>query len=303
MGEITQKTYTKARIVGYTGSIGTGIILFLILFFTYIYTPIPPYPEGGGGGGMGLEVNLGYAETGLGDLQQSQVSIPDFTQETSPAPKAEAKPQEVLSQDLEETASINDAPKTKTKTEPKVVSAVQTKKPKTVTVTEKPKVVNKTALYKPGTTTATNGEGVTQGPTDQGVAGGKQGSALYGQGGSGGTGPGSGGGSGGGTGGGIGSGVGDGVGPGISFNLDGRSMILIREPVFDIQREGIVVVEITVDQNGKVIAATPGVKGSTIADNTLWAAARRAALESKFNIKSDAPERQVGRITYHFKLK
>jgi hypothetical protein len=34
MGEITAKTYTKARVVGYTGSIGTGIVLFLFLFFS-----------------------------------------------------------------------------------------------------------------------------------------------------------------------------------------------------------------------------------------------------------------------------
>jgi hypothetical protein len=39
-----------------------------------------------------------------------------------------------------------------------------------------------------------------------------------------------------------------------------------------------------------------------LVDNTLYAAAKKAALESKFNLKNDAPERQVGTITYHFKL-
>jgi hypothetical protein len=308
MGEITANTYRKAKIVGYSGSIGTGIVLFLILYFSFIYTPIPPYPEGGGGGGMDVEVNLGYAETGLGDLQQQDIAIPNFTDDiTAPTP-AESKPEEILTQEIEETSSINDAPKKpEKKPDQKVVTSAQTvtrpaeKKP--VTETEKPKIVNKNALYKPGNKpVSATGQGNTSGATDQGVVGGKQSSNVYGQGGSGGTGPGSGGGSGGGSGTGVGSGIGDGIGSGISFNLNGRSMIIIGRPAFTIQKEGIVVVEITVDKNGRVIAATPGIKGSTIVDNTLYAAAKKAALESKFNLKSDAPDRQIGSISYHFKL-
>ena len=91
-------------------------------------------------------------------------------------------------------------------------------------------------------------------------------------------------------------------GGGIAFDLNGRSPLFLQKPEFNIQKEGIVKVEITVDRTGKVISATPGVKGSTLVDNTLWAAAKKAALESKFNLKNDAPERQVGTITYHFML-
>jgi outer membrane biosynthesis protein TonB len=76
----------------------------------------------------------------------------------------------------------------------------------------------------------------------------------------------------------------------------------MQKPEFSIQKEGIVVVEIRVDRTGKVISATPGMKGSTILDNTLYAAAKKAALESKFNLKSDAPDLQIGKIIYHFKL-
>ena len=92
------------------------------------------------------------------------------------------------------------------------------------------------------------------------------------------------------------------AGTGIVFNLNGRSPIHLQKPEFNILKEGIVVVEISVDRTGKVISATPGVKGSTIVDNTLYASAKKAALESKFNLKKDAPERQIGTITYHFKL-
>jgi hypothetical protein len=305
MAEVSERTYVKARVVGLMGSAGTGLILFLILIFTYMFTPIPPYPEGGGGGGVGMEVNLGYAAEGFGEVQQPDIAIPDFSNQSAvPVSFPENRPEEVLSQDYEETANV-EPPKAEKKPVNKPVAQTQAaKKPvekKPVSVVEKPRTINKTALYKPNAGQATS-QGNTQGATDQGSPAGKQSASTYGPGGSGGSGPGSGGGSGGGSGTGTGSGIGDGVGPGISYNLAGRSMIIIQKPDFTIQREGIVVVEITVDRTGKVIKATPGVKGSTIIDNTLYAAAKKAALESKFNLKGDAPDLQVGRITYHFKL-
>jgi hypothetical protein len=91
-------------------------------------------------------------------------------------------------------------------------------------------------------------------------------------------------------------------GSGIVSTLAGRNPVHLQKPDFKILKEGIVVVEITVGRSGNVISATPGIKGSTIVDNTLYAAAKKAALESKFNLKEDAPERQIGTITYHFKL-
>jgi len=308
MGEITERTYTKARVVGIVGSITTGLALFLFLFFTYIYTPIPPYPEGGGGGGMDVEVNLGYADEGFGDVQQSDIALPDFTSEMAkPAPVEEEKPEEILSQDDEETANINMPPK-KPEKKPEVKKApVKTVTPvtkpvvKQERVVEKPKTVNQSAIYKPGVKTGTSSsQGNTKGSGDQGNPNGSQRSSLYGPGGN--SGGGSGSGSGGGVGSGTGTGVGNGVGPGISFNLNGRSMIMVQKPEFVIQREGIVVVKILVDRTGKVIKAEPGAKGSTIIDDVLYAAAKKAAMESKFNIKSDASDLQEGFITYHFKL-
>jgi outer membrane biosynthesis protein TonB len=305
MGEVTESTYNKARVVGFLGTGGTSLILFLILFFTYLVTPIPPYPEGGGGKGMEIEVNLGFADEGFGEVQQASLALPDFTEEVvkQPAPAVEPK-QEVLSQDNEETTTITTPPKVKKKVVPKVTAPVPektVKKKVTAPVVEKPRVANKAALYKPNNQAGSQtSQGNTKGSSDQGDPNGLQGSAIYGKGGTGGNG--TGGGSGGGTGTGTGTGIGNGVGPGISYNLAGRSMVIIRKPEFNIQKEGIVVVEITVDKTGKVVSAKPGVKGSTIVDNTLYTAARKAALESKFNIKEDAPDLQVGNLTYHFKL-
>jgi outer membrane biosynthesis protein TonB len=305
MGEITEGTYKKARIIGVLGTGGTGVILFLILFFNYLITPIPPYPEGGGGQGMDIEVNLGFAEKGFGEIQQPQIAMPDFSNRMEKSTGATLKqPEEVIAQDEEETTVITNPP------EPQKKSTTQDVKPQTgksvpdklTPPAEKPRTINKAALYKPKSkTSGATSQGVTKGESDQGSLNGLKGSATYGPGGNGGEGSGSG--SGGGSGSGTGTGIGDGIGPGISFNLLGRSMILIGKPDFNIQKEGIVVVEITVDKTGKVIMANPGIKGSTIVDNILYAAAKKAALQSKFNLKSDAPDYQVGKITYHFKLK
>jgi len=64
-----------------------------------------------------------------------------------------------------------------------------------------------------------------------------------------------------------------------------------------------VVVEVTVDQNGKVTKAVPGVKGSTTLDEYLLQSAKEAALKAVFDLKLDAPAYQKGTITYFFKLK
>ena len=65
----------------------------------------------------------------------------------------------------------------------------------------------------------------------------------------------------------------------------------------------MIVVTIWVDQYGNVQKAAPGAEGTTLTDATLWAAARKAALEAHFNVEPDAPASQQGTITYNFKLK
>ncbi len=90
---------------------------------------------------------------------------------------------------------------------------------------------------------------------------------------------------------------------GVSFSLDGRNPLKLPPPDYNYQVEGKVVVEVTVDQNGKVTKAVPGVKGSTTLDENLLKAAKDAALKTIFDLKLDAPAYQKGSITYYFKLK
>ncbi|HBC78598.1 MAG TPA: hypothetical protein DCZ51_08205, partial [Bacteroidales bacterium] len=90
----------------------------------------------------------------------------------------------------------------------------------------------------------------------------------------------------------------------ISYDLGGRLVKGdLKMPNYDYQGEGKVVVEVIVDKSGKVIRATPGIKGSSILDTYLLNVAKEAALKTRFEAKTDAAEVQKGTITYNFKLK
>ena len=87
-------------------------------------------------------------------------------------------------------------------------------------------------------------------------------------------------------------------------HVQGRSTVgNLPRPVYNVQESGIVVVDISVDNYGNVVRAVPGGDGTTVTDKTLWAAARKAAMETHFNMSADAPVLQQGTITYYFNLK
>lgn len=87
-------------------------------------------------------------------------------------------------------------------------------------------------------------------------------------------------------------------------HVQGRNTVgNIPRPAYGVQESGIVVVDIWVDNYGTVQKAVAGADGTTVTDNTLWAAARKAAMETHFNMDADAPAMQKGTITYIFNLK
>lgn len=87
-------------------------------------------------------------------------------------------------------------------------------------------------------------------------------------------------------------------------HVKGRNTVgNIPRPVYNVQESGTVVVDIWVDNYGNVVKAVPGGDGTTVLDKTLYAAARKAALETHFNMSADAPAMQEGTITYYFNLK
>lgn len=101
-----------------------------------------------------------------------------------------------------------------------------------------------------------------------------------------------------------GSTTGAGIGnKGSGYDLSGRSLVgSLPLPTDNIQEEGIVVIQIEVDKNGKVISATPILRGATTQDARLQKAAIEAALRARFNSDPTAPSKQNGTITYHFQL-
>jgi TonB family protein len=87
----------------------------------------------------------------------------------------------------------------------------------------------------------------------------------------------------------------------VTYDLSGRSPIGgFPLPDYNSRNRGKVVVQITVNQEGRVTKATAIGRGSTVQDAKLWKAAEKAAMEARFNINKDASIYQVGTITYEF---
>lgn len=83
--------------------------------------------------------------------------------------------------------------------------------------------------------------------------------------------------------------------------LEGRSINGIL-PTFSSETTGKVVVRIWVDNYGTVQKAVAGAEGTTATDQELWAQARKAALNTRFNMNADAPTMQEGTIVYENEL-
>jgi outer membrane biosynthesis protein TonB len=92
------------------------------------------------------------------------------------------------------------------------------------------------------------------------------------------------------------------VGGDGDYSLGNRKPTNTPKPIYDGQEEGIVVVRIIVDQNGKVLEAFGGQKGSTTTNLQLIKRAQEAALKTRWAADPTAPSRQTGKITYRFQI-
>lgn len=86
------------------------------------------------------------------------------------------------------------------------------------------------------------------------------------------------------------------------YGLNGRSLVSKGAVQQECNQEGRVVVKIVVDRTGKVINATPGVKGTTNNDPCLLEPAKKTAFKHKWNLDSNAPSQQIGFVVVNFKL-
>ena len=74
-----------------------------------------------------------------------------------------------------------------------------------------------------------------------------------------------------------------------SVRLEGRSVVgSLPKPKYEVNKSGVVVVKIVVDETGKVTNAIPGQSGTTVNDPTLWQAAKTAALKARFSPTSNS---------------
>ncbi|HMU69155.1 MAG TPA: energy transducer TonB [Chitinophagales bacterium] len=99
-----------------------------------------------------------------------------------------------------------------------------------------------------------------------------------------------------------GPGAGRGDNGSVGWNLDGRSMKAPPTLQVDHNEIGDIRVKIYVDRNGKVTKAEYERSGSTITDSYLISQSKNAAMKATFNVDKNAPEVQIGYMTFHFKL-
>lgn len=286
-------------------SIALSILLYgtllMILFFIRFWPPANLEELTGGGGGGGVTVNFGDSDLGSGANYKSEVL--NVKNQAKQTPTRVTPDESILSQDnsTEETVVIPQ------KEKPIKPTPVLKEEPKPVVV-QKPKVSNNTndALSSIMKGSNKGGDGDDKSAGNKGKANGSLSSnGYYGTGGSGGgTGGGNGTGSGIGTGSGYGagSGGGSGTGSGGGYSLGNRKAISKPAPKYTCNETGKVVVEVSVDRTGRTVGAIVGVKGSTNTAKCLLDQARIAAMNTKWDASSDAPEKQVGKIVYNFNL-
>lgn len=255
--------------------LATGIIVAVMAALCYfIVFTNPPPPEMGTGG---ILVNYGTTDEGMGNdymstEEPSKAERPNHTRPTkvTPAPATEQKSHEEQSDKKVVTQNTEDAPEVNSSKKPsKTVSTAPPAKPAKPTV-------NQNALYKGKSNGGTGeGDGTTNTPGNQGKPTGSNLANNY-------------------------NGTGSGNG---GLQMAQRSFVS-KPTVEDNHRStGRIVVEIHVDKNGNVLYAQAGAKGTTITDYNLFIKCENAVKNAKLNSSEDAPDTQVGYVTFIFKVR
>ncbi|MFN2261891.1 MAG: energy transducer TonB [Psychroflexus sp.] len=265
------------------------IIFFLLMFFFGLKYLDPPEERG-------IAVNFGTTDVGSGDVQPTE-PVETSPQQNTPPPEqveetsTEEVEEEVITQDTEDAPVIEDEEKEEETPE----EVTEEPEEETQEEVEEVEEVEETEPEpepepdpKPDQSATDAMESMMNGPENDGEAEGGEGDDkgdpdgdpnaknYYG----------------------TGKGL-DGDG---NYRLGGREALNKEKFVQECDESGEVVVKIEVGRDGNVIRATPGVKGTTNSSSCLTEPAKRAALATKFNKDADAPSRQIGFITYVFKL-
>ena len=271
-----EENQTKGRVIGGVATVLYFVVLILLFLLVQFRQELPDPAEGG------LMINFGNVD----EAAALNDEIADARQQEQQTPKVESE-EEQMTQDFEEAPVIKQEAKRKVE-KPKTEKKTPQPKPNPQPPAEKPREVNRRALFPgrtAGSTAASDGTG--KGTGNQGNLAGTANGSFNGSGtGTGGTGPGNG-----------------APGTGGQASLSGRTLAgALPRPDYGARDEGRVVVEITVDRNGRVTSASYRSSGSTTNNSTLVAAALRAARNARFNVDDNAPLSQRGTITYNFRM-
>jgi hypothetical protein len=88
----------------------------------------------------------------------------------------------------------------------------------------------------------------------------------------------------------------------VGYVLNGRGGATYKTLKQDCNESGMVIVRIVVNQNGNVVEASPGVKGTTNTAQCLLEPAKKIAMSHKWPSDSKAPTRQIGFVSVNFNL-
>ena len=299
---------TQERTYGWIGSLLIGGLILLFLIFTVIRSIIPDQDEGG------ILVNFGNVDEASGMFEPQGKGNPEATRESSvyvpptqvtpPTPTVSPTPRtsvstatrtsqsskDLVTQDTEETIALAEA--RRKENERKIAEAQRRKAEEEKLRAEEQRRQNisnqVSGAFGSANSTAENPTGVggvgSQTGTSQGTGAGagNQGSRS----------------------GNSDQGMNTGAGGYGSFALGGRGLrggSGLPRPSYTAQESGVIVISITVDPKGNVIATSIG-RGTTIDNSSMRNAALEAARKAKFS-SIDGLNNQTGSITYRYQLK
>jgi colicin import membrane protein len=263
----------------------TSLVMSLMVaaLFFFGLTYLDPPEE------FGIALNFGTSEVGQGDIQPTEALRPasqEAFQEQQEAIKeqvTQAAPkiaEEVLTQDTEDAIVIKKQLEAKKKADEVArkerIQREAIAKQQAEELEKRKKLDALIGGVSNSNGTATGGQGNDNTAGDKGkITGDPNASGYYGNG--------------------SGGGGGD-------YQLGNRKPISRPKPNYICDEEGLVVVSIEVNVYGKVINATPGIKGSTNTAACLLSQANEAALKTTWQPDPGAPSKQIGVIKYRFSL-
>lgn len=258
----------KEKIIGFSGS---AILVLLMLFLlTHLFlNATPPEKENEvillAGGVM---LNQGEVDWEGGTFTpEDNIPVPVET----PDPTGEELPEvpSVITDDSEQTAAINAERVRKEKEETERKEKERLERERREAERRRQQEIDNQMSNLFGSGTSGSGQGAGQGTTS-----GSGGTSASG-----------------------GSGYGD-------FDLGGRGLYpgsALPRPVYNVQEEGTIVVEVTVNPQGNVISAQVRARGTNITNESMRRSAMEAARKARFAVINET-NNQYGTITYRYKL-